>query len=57
MVHRAARLLQLLGMSLLLVDIFFTDQGQGPSARVFLAGVVVFLLGWGLERFCARGRA
>lgn len=57
MVHRVARLLQLLGMSLLLVDIFFTDQGQGPSARVFFAGVVVFLLGWGLGRFYVRGRA
>ena len=57
MVHGFARLLQLLGMSLLLIDIFFTDHGQGPSAHVFIAGVVVFLLGWGLGRFYTRGRA
>jgi hypothetical protein len=45
-VGRAA---QLIGMWLLLVDIF-TAGPLGPSPRLFAAGVVVFLVGWGLTK-------
>ena len=40
---------QLLGMWLLLVDLF-TAGPLGPNPRLFAAGVVVFLGGWGLTR-------
>jgi hypothetical protein len=40
---------QLLGMWLLLVDIF-TAGPLGPSPRLFAVGVVVFLAGWVLTR-------
>jgi hypothetical protein len=40
---------QLLGMWLLVVDVF-TAGPLGPSPRIFAAGVVVFLVGWGLTR-------
>jgi hypothetical protein len=43
------RLLQLIGMWLLLVDLF-TAGPLGPSPRIFGAGVVVFLAGWALSR-------
>lgn len=43
------RLSQLLGMWLLLVDLF-TAGPLGPSPRLFGAGVAVFLSGWGLTR-------
>jgi hypothetical protein len=45
----AGRLLQLIGMWLLLVDLF-TAGPLGPSPRIFGAGVVVFLAGWALSR-------
>jgi len=43
------RLAQLLGMWLLLVDIF-TASPMGPSPRLFGVGVAVFIAGWGLTR-------
>ena len=44
---------QLLGMWILLVDIFMAGP-MGPSPRLFAAGVVVFLAGWGLTRAMGR---
>jgi hypothetical protein len=43
------RLAQLLGMWLLLVDLF-TASPLGPDPKLFGAGVVVFLIGWGITR-------
>jgi hypothetical protein len=43
------RFAQLIGMWLLLVDLF-TAGSMGPSPRLFAAGVVVFLAGWGVTR-------
>lgn len=40
---------QIVGMWLLLVDLF-TAGPLGPSPRLFGAGVVVFLTGWGITR-------
>ena len=40
---------QLIGMWILLVDLF-TAGPLGPSPRLFGAGVVIFLAGWGLTR-------
>jgi len=48
-VYYTGRLGQLLGMWLLIVDIF-TAGPLGPSPRLFAAGVVVFLVGWGLTK-------
>jgi hypothetical protein len=52
-VHKAiyfvGRFGQILGMWLLVVDIF-TAGPLGPSPRIFAAGVVVFLIGWGLTK-------
>ena len=45
----AGRGAQLLGMWLLLVDLF-TAGPLGPDPRVFAAGVALFLAGWGLTR-------
>ena len=47
--YYAGRLAQLIGMWLLLVDLF-TAGPQGPSPRLFAAGVVIFLAGWALTR-------
>jgi hypothetical protein len=47
--YYVGRLGQLLGMWLLVVDIF-TAGPLGPSPRLFAAGVVVFLVGWGLTK-------
>jgi hypothetical protein len=41
------RALQLIGMWLLLVDLF-TAGPMGPDPKMFGAGVVVFLVGWGM---------
>jgi hypothetical protein len=49
MLYYVGRFGQLLGMWMLLVDLF-TAGPLGPSARLFAAGVVVFLAGWGLTR-------
>ena len=43
------RLAQLIGMWLLLVDLF-TAGPMGPSPKIFGAGVAVFLAGWGATR-------
>jgi len=48
-VYYVGRLAQLLGMWLLIVDVF-TAGPLGPSARLFALGVAVFLAGWGLTR-------
>jgi hypothetical protein len=45
----AGRLAQLIGMWLLLVDLF-TAGPLGPNPRLFAAGVAVFLGGWGVTR-------
>ena len=44
-----ARIAQILGMWILLVDLF-TAGPLGPDARLFGTGVAVFLGGWGLLR-------
>jgi hypothetical protein len=43
------RAAQLIGMWLLLVDIF-TAGPLGPDAKLFAGGVAVFLGGWGLTK-------
>jgi hypothetical protein len=45
----AGRFMQLIGMWLLLVDLF-TAGPLGPSPRLFAAGVGTFLAGWGATR-------
>jgi len=45
--------LQLLGMWLLLIDLFMAGP-LGPSFQPFAVGVGVFLAGWALTRFVAR---
>jgi hypothetical protein len=49
LVFYLGRFAQLVGMWLLLVDLF-TAGPLGPSPRLFAAGVLVFLVGWGLTR-------
>lgn len=48
-VYSIGRILQLLGMWLLLVDLF-TAGPLGPSPRIFATGVVMFVVGWVLAR-------
>jgi hypothetical protein len=48
-IYYVGRGAQLLGMWLLLVDLF-TAGPLGPDARLFAIGVAVFLVGWGLTR-------
>jgi len=45
----AGRFGQLIGMWLLLVDLF-TAGPLGPNPRLFAAGILVFLAGWGVTR-------
>jgi hypothetical protein len=45
----AGRGAQLIGMWLLLVDLF-TAGPLGPDPKLFGAGVVIFLAGWGFTR-------
>ena len=47
------RLAQLLGMWVLLVDVF-TAGPMGPEPKPFGVGVVIFLAGWGLIRVLKR---
>jgi hypothetical protein len=47
--YYVGRAAQLLGMWILLVDIF-TAGPLGPDAKLFAAGVAVFLVGWALTR-------
>ena len=49
LVYYVGRGAQLIGMWLLLVDLF-TAGPLGPSPRMFAAGVVIFLGGWTLTR-------
>jgi hypothetical protein len=51
--YYAGRLAQLLGMWLLVVDVF-TAGPLGPSPRPFAAGVAIFLVGWWLTRVVKR---
>ena len=48
-VYYAGRGAQLIGMWMLLVDLF-TAGPMGPDPKLFGAGVVVFLGGWGVTR-------
>jgi hypothetical protein len=49
LVYYVGRFAQLVGMSLLIGDVV-TAGPLGPDPRLFGAGVVVFLVGWGLTR-------
>jgi hypothetical protein len=53
MIYYLGRFGQLLGMWILLVDVA-TAGPLGPNARLFAAGVGVFLAGWGLTRVVRR---
>ena len=52
-VYYTGRGAQMLGMWMLLIDLF-TAGPLGPDARLFAAGVVVFLFGWGLVKTAKR---
>ena len=47
--HYAGRFGQLVGMWMLLVDLFMAGP-LGPDPQLFAAGVAVFLAGWGLSK-------
>jgi hypothetical protein len=47
--YLVGRFLQLLGMSLLAASIL-ADTGLGPSPRLFVAGIAVFVAGWALAK-------
>jgi len=49
----AGRLAQLIGMWLLLVDLF-TAGPMGPSPRLFAIGVAVFVAGWAVASAAKR---
>ena len=49
LVYYVGRGAQLIGMWLLLVDLF-TAGPMGPDPKTFGAGVIVFLVGWALSR-------
>jgi hypothetical protein len=48
-IYYLGRAAQLIGMWLLLVDLF-TAGPFGPNPRIFAAGVAIFLSGWALTR-------
>jgi hypothetical protein len=48
-IYYLGRAAQLIGMWLLLVDLF-TAGPLGPDAKLFAVGVGVFLAGWGLTK-------
>jgi hypothetical protein len=52
-VYYLARFAQLVGMWLLLIDLF-TAGPMGPSPRLFAAGVGVFLSGWAVVKAIKR---
>jgi hypothetical protein len=54
--YYAGRVLQVLGMWLLLVDLF-TAGPRGPAFNLFMAGIAVFFAGWLLVRRTAGRRA
>ena len=51
--YYAGRIAQLVGMWLLLVDIF-TAGPLGPSPRLFAVGIAVFIAGWAISRAIKR---
>lgn len=53
LIYYAGRFLQLIGMWLLLVDIFMAGP-MGPSPRLFAIGVAVFIGGWAATRAVKR---
>ena len=53
MVYYGGRAAQLVGMWLLLVDLF-TAGSLGPDPKLFAAGVVAFLAGWALTNAVRR---
>ena len=52
-IYYTGRLAQLMGMWLLLVDVF-TGGPMGPDARLFAIGVGVFAVGWALTKLKKR---
>ena len=48
-IYYLGRAAQLIGMWLLLVDLFMAGP-LGPDAKLFALGVAVFLAGWGLAK-------
>jgi hypothetical protein len=55
-VYYVGRILQVLGMWLLVVDLF-TAGPMGPAFNLFMAGILVFLAGWVLVRQTAGRQA
>jgi hypothetical protein len=53
LVYYSGRFLQLVGMWLLLVDLF-TAGPLGPNAKLFAVGVAIFLAGWAATRAIKR---
>jgi hypothetical protein len=51
--YYVGRACQVIGMWLLAVDLF-TAGPMGPRFDLFAAGVVVFLVGWGLTKLRAK---
>jgi hypothetical protein len=49
LLYYVGRFAQLLGMWLLLVDLF-TAGPLGPDPRLFAIGIVVFVVGWAIAR-------
>jgi hypothetical protein len=47
--YYAGRAGQLIGMWLLLVDVVMAGP-MGPDPKLFGAGVIIFLAGWGITR-------
>ena len=48
-IYYLGRAAQLIGMWLLVLDLFMAGP-MGPDAKLFAAGVAVFLAGWGLTK-------
>ena len=53
LLYFGGRGVQLIGMWLLLVDVFMAGP-LGPDPKLFAAGVVAFLVGWALIRVVKR---
>jgi hypothetical protein len=47
--HYVARFMQLLALSLLAASML-ADRGLGPSPRLFVAGIAIFVAGWAINR-------
>jgi hypothetical protein len=52
-IYYVGRLLQVLGMWMLVVDLF-TAGPLGPNPRLFAAGIAVFIVGWLLIKVKSR---